>query len=79
MTNITNTKERPLCRKWIIENDCRPRVIDGEWNGKNVMDCNGHSIFLSNGLMKQMRKMVRECHWGIIKIVIRRPQRIEYY
>jgi hypothetical protein len=65
-------KERPQCRKAIISLGLQPHLANGIWDGLSYIAPDGHySIGMSEGMERQMRKMVQEGYWGPIK---RAPQ-----
>jgi len=57
-------KERPKCRESIIRLRLRPNPDVESWNGETALDENGREVFLTPGVRTQMRKMIREGHWG---------------
>jgi hypothetical protein len=58
-------KERPRCRLAIINHELRPFIDerDGVWNGFQALRSNGKRTFLSDGMRKQMGRMLREGYW----------------
>ena len=57
------SKERPLCRKWIVAQGLRPRIEKGLWV-TFMADCpDGSHTFLTDGYSKQMGRMLREGFW----------------
>ena len=60
-------KERPLCRKAILDMELSPLLVNGVWNGKRAVGKDGRQSSLSDGMKRQMRKMVQEGAWGPIR------------
>lgn len=57
-------KERPVCRKKIIELQFRPFIGEcGYWEGFQAVGPDGIKSFLSDGMARQMGKMLREGFW----------------
>jgi hypothetical protein len=57
-------KERPRCRKKIIDHQLKPFVgACGYWEGFQAITPNGRKPFLSDGMERQMTKMAREGFW----------------
>ncbi|MGD1157510.1 MAG: hypothetical protein ABSA41_17020 [Terriglobia bacterium] len=57
-------RERPQCRKQIIKHHLRPRLEDGRWDGTATeLESGNQRIFLSDGMRKQMGKMLWEGYW----------------
>jgi hypothetical protein len=57
-------KERPRCRKVIIEAGLRPLVVNGKWDGRSSLYANGREAYISDGLRKQMKRMIVEGYWS---------------
>ena len=53
------TKERPRCRRYIIEQGLQPYPSVDEWDG-TAFSRDGSHAFLTPGLKKQMRIMIAE-------------------
>jgi hypothetical protein len=70
---MRETKERPGCRKAILNLGISPYLINGEWDGETALSTNGTRSDMSDGLRDQMRLMVAEGHWGEVKL--KRPNR----
>jgi hypothetical protein len=64
-------KERPGCRKAILKLGLRPLTVEGEWDGSRSVDETGERGSLSDGLRKQMRRMIAEGHWSGVKLPAR--------
>jgi hypothetical protein len=60
-------KERPLCRKAILKLGIAPFLTNGIWDGRHAVDKEGQRGSPSDGMRKQMRKMVDEGVWGAVK------------
>ena len=56
-------KERPRCRRVIIEHQLTPYPSVAAWDGCSAFD-RGRRTFLSDGLKVQMRRMIVEGYWG---------------
>ena len=59
----TSAKERPKCRITIVNQGLTPWPCVEAWDGFSAKTQNGDRTFLSDGLNKQMRKMVGEDHF----------------
>jgi hypothetical protein len=70
---MSTAKERPGCRKAILNLGIQPYLVNGAWDGETALSRNGMRSDMSDGLRKQMRLMVAEGHWGEMKV--RRPKR----
>ena len=57
-------KERPRCRQVILKHRLRPNERDGKWDGFSARTPEGEWVHLSEGLAKQMRRMMAEKHWS---------------
>jgi len=55
-------KERPKCRRFIIEQAYRPEVEKGKFTGRAHRK-EGGFCWLSDGLRRQMRRMIAEGYW----------------
>ncbi len=66
-------KERPRCRKVIVERGYRPYLVDREWDGLHCVDPDGRRTGMSDGLRLQMKKMILEGYWGEVGI---KPSRL---
>lgn len=54
-------KERPTCRKVIIRRKLKPLLnSEGEWEGYMGISPDGTRGSLSEGMRRQMRKMINE-------------------
>jgi hypothetical protein len=54
-------RERPCCRKTIIERGLRPHLDEnGKWDGRMCDHLDGRVRFLSDGMRAQMRLMLSE-------------------
>jgi hypothetical protein len=63
--NIMITTERPLCRKIILKRGLQPFIQSGKWDGLyHTTPDGGVGSGFSDGLRKQMTRMVEEGHWG---------------
>lgn len=61
------TKERPRCRKAICDKSLSPcRDAKGYWDGYSALTPDGRRAFLSEGVEKQMRKMLWEGYWPLV-------------
>lgn len=61
-------KERPLCRKTILNRKLSPFLVNGTWDGRRSVNPEGTRGWLSEGMRRQMRKMILEGVWGPVKI-----------
>jgi hypothetical protein len=59
----TIPKERPRCRKVIIENGLRPHLVNGKWDHRFCLCPDGSEAYMSIGLRKQMRRMIEDGYW----------------
>jgi len=57
-------KERPRCRKVIIGVGLRPLVVNGKWDGRSSSYTDGREAYISDGLRKQMKRMIVEGCWS---------------
>jgi hypothetical protein len=58
-------KERPLCRIAIADNlKLKPHIVDGLWDGHSYEDADGVHSGMSEGLRRQMAKMLEEGFWA---------------
>ncbi len=57
MRGAGRIKERPRCRRAILQLKLHPFLDQGEWNGVTAVDPEGKRLHLSDGLKKQMRRM----------------------
>jgi hypothetical protein len=60
-------KERPRLRSFIRHHKLRPHLVAGRWDGYNAaQDWEGgvRRVWLSEGLRKQMKKMIAEGCWA---------------
>jgi hypothetical protein len=69
-------KERPGCRKAILNLGIRPFIFNGEWDGRTaVLRDSGEQSTMSDDLRKQMRLMAAEGYWGEVKVAKWRRRR----
>lgn len=59
-----NTKERPICRQIIINRVMRPNPTPEKWDNTTALTHNACEVRLTDGLRKQMGKMIQEGYWG---------------
>ncbi len=53
------SRPRPKCREQLVRLGLRPLIVNGEWNG-DAIDGEGRRVGLSNGMYKELRRMVVE-------------------
>ncbi len=56
-------RERPMCRQAIISRSLAPFPSAAEWDGFSASMSDGSRTFLSDGLIKQMARMIAEGHF----------------
>jgi hypothetical protein len=61
----TGIRERPRCRKVIVEKGLSPNLVNEKWDRMCTRDPDGRLAFMSDGLRKQMRKMIAEGFWNL--------------
>lgn len=60
---VSVVKERPRCRAVILRGGLQPRLVDGVWDGRWAKNADHERIWLSEGMRKQMRRMIAEGVW----------------
>ena len=57
-------KERPYCRRTIVNGGWRPCPSPETWNGETALTPDKEEIPLTDGFRKQLGKMIEEGYWG---------------
>jgi hypothetical protein len=65
-------RERPVCRKAILRMRLAPSLVDGVWDGKHAVHADGRRSLMSDGMRREMRRMIEEGVWGPITTSRRR-------
>ena len=60
------SKERPLCRKMILKKKLIPVSFSGEWSKYQAVNEEGKRVHLSDGMGKQMARMIAD---GTLEII----------
>jgi hypothetical protein len=66
---MPEAKERPQCRKAIEKLRITPHIVNGTWDGHSYWSDGKFGTGMSEGLRRQLRKMVKEGVWGPIRFV----------
>lgn len=61
-------RERPNCRRAIEKFGLKPLLIGNEWDYRTCVGPEGNQWLITRNVLLQLRKMVREGHWGEIRI-----------
>lgn len=63
LSQVGTTRERPNCRKVIIQTGLRPHPSVKDWDGYAVNDA-GQINLINGGMRTQMARMIAEGYWG---------------
>ena len=61
-------KARPRCRSLLIQWKLTPYTYDGVWDGHSANGRDGEQTWLSDGLRKEMRRMIGEGYWPDVRL-----------